>query len=370
MAPANETLEAHLPIAQCHHVAKWAALVDDVVVPMPRRRIAAGLIKEQAEVGPEFVLVRDFNSPDDVVLNDADEVDLAQGNVFYRLRSCEVLPRGHCDSPPKLAFFANDRSEVVIRPSQTGRTLRELFALAPGAQLFRDTDGADDPSIAPDTEVRFEDGPVFYSRTVVGLTITVNSRLFGEAEGVKHHMTGREIAALVYPENPDNTRVWEVSPTNREIALGQAIEIERCMAFDVVRKNVTGGYEASRVERELDLLRRGGLNVTLVTGPVPAVVYHDLRGTLGGAPATTDVLVPVPGAYPGQFIDYGYLPVGSPFIGKVLGAAQDPRISALDRVWQQISYHPHTNGGGPPWNPGLHGFHTYLGELLSWLRTS
>ena len=370
MATAHETMEAHPPIAQCHHAAKWAALVDDVVVPMPRRTVAACLIKEQAGVGPEFILVRDFNSPDDVVLNDADEVDLAEGNVFYRLRSCEVPPRGHCDSPPKLAFFVDDRFEVVIRPSQTGRTLRELFALAPGAQLFRDTEGTDDQSIAPDEEVRFGDGPVFYYRTAVGLTITVNSRVFGEAEGVKSHMTGREIASLVYPENPDNTRVWEVSPTNREIGLGQPIDIEPCMAFDTVRKNVTGGFEASRVERELDLLHQGGLKVTLVTGPVPAVVYHDLRGTLGGAPATTDVLVPVPQAYPGQFIDYGYLPMGSPFIGKVLGAPQEPRISALDKVWQQISYHPHTNGGGPAWNPGLHGFHTYVGELLSWLRTS
>ena len=137
-----------------------------------------------------------------------------------------------------------------------------------------------------------------------------------------------------------------------------------------MRKNVTGGFEASRVEREFNLLRQGGLKVTLVTKPLPAIVYHDLRGTSAAAPATTDVLVPIPPAYPGQFIDYGYLPEGSPFIGKVLGAAQDPRISALDRVWQQISYHPHTNGGGPAWNPGLHGFHTYFGELLSWLRTS
>lgn len=371
MATANETMESHPPIAQSHHPAKWAALVDDVVVPMPRRSVSAGLIKDQAGIGREFVLVRDHNSPDDVVLGDHDLVDLAEGDVFYQLRSCEVLDRGHCESPPKLAFFVDDRFEVVIRPSQTGRTLSELFALAPGSQLFRDTEGPEDPSIAADEDVRFVDGPVFYSRTVdVGLTITVNSRVFGKSQGVKPQMTGREIAALVYPENPDNTCVWEVSPASREIGLDQAIEIEPCAAFDVVRKNVTGGFEANRVERELDLLRQGGLKVTLVAEPVQSVVYHDLRGTLGGAPATTDVLVPVPQAYPGQFIDYGYLPVGSPFIGKVQGAAQDPRISALGTVWQQISYHPHTGGGGPAWNPGLHGFHTYLGELLSWLRTS
>ena len=53
--------------------------------------------------------------------------------------------------------------------------------------------------------------------------------------------------------------------------------------------------------------------------------------------------------------------------GRVVGSAQDQRITALDRVWRQISDHPHNGGGGPAWNPTKHGFHTYLGELLSWL---
>ena len=371
MTTVNETLEPHPTITEGHHASKWAVLVDDVVVPMPRRSVTAGLIKDQAGIGAEFVLVRDHNSPEDVVLGESEPLDLAEGNVFYRLRSCEVQPRGHCESPPKLAYFVDDRSEVSTRPSQTGRTLRELFALPPGAQLFRDTEGPDDPGIAPGAEASFGDGPVFYSRAiVVGLTITVNSRVFVEHDGVKGRMTGREIAALVYPEIPDNTRVWEVSPESREIGLDESVAVERREVFDVVRRNVTGGFEASRIERELDQLRAGALDVTYVTEPTAAVVYHGLRGTVGGAPVTTDVLVPIPPAYPGQFIDYAYLPQGSPLIGRVPGAAQDPRITALGVVWQQISYHPHTNGGGPAWNPGLHGFHTYLGELLSWLRTS
>lgn len=368
---AIETLENHLSTAGGHHAAKWAALVDDVVVPMPRRLVTAGLIKDQAGVGSDFVLVRDHNSPEDVVLADAETTDLAEGNVFYRLRSCEVQPRGRCEAPPKLAYLVDDRAEVTTRPSQTGRTLRELFALSPGTTLLRDTEGPDDESIALDGQARFGDGPVFYSRAIAaGLTIMVNSRVFAAHDGVKARMTGREIAALVYPENPENTRIWEVSAGNREIGLGEDVSIEGCEVFDVVRRNVTGGFEASRVERELELLREGGLKITVVSEPVPAVVYHDLRGSLDGTPATTDVLVSIPGAYPGQFLDYAYLPEGSPFIGRVLGSPQEPRISALGKSWQQISYHPHNGGGGPAWNPGLHGFHTYLGELLSWLRTS
>ena len=66
-------------------------------------------------------------------------------------------------------------------------------------------------------------------------------------------------------------------------------------------------------------------------------------------------------------LDWAYLPEGSPLIGKLKGKLQEHRIRADGRVWVQISYHPHGNGGGGPWNAARHGFHTYLGELLSWL---
>jgi hypothetical protein len=45
-------------------------------------------------------------------------------------------------------------------------------------------------------------------------------------------------------------------------------------------------------------------------------------------------------------------------------------INTLDvdgRQWQLASYHPHQNGGGPPWDQMRHGFHTYLDHLIAWL---
>lgn len=371
METSIEHMEARTSAACDHAAAKWAALVNDVVVPMPRREVTTELIKAQASVDADFVLVRDHNSPDDVVLAETETIDLGQGNVFYTLRSCDVRPRGHCSSPPKYAFFIDDRSEITTRAVQSGKTLRDLFALSPRVKLVRDLDGPLDEDIALDDVAPFANGPVFYTRAAaLGLAITVNSRVFGTADGVKAQMTGREIAKLVYPEAPGDTRIWEVSAGNREIGLDQITAIEGCEVFDVVRCNVTGGYEASRIERELGQLRDGGLVVTLLTEPVASVVYHGLRGMLGGQQMVTDVLVQVPSAYPGQFIDYAYLPEGSAFIGRVPGSPQEPRIHALGKIWQQISYHPHNGGGGPAWNPGLHGFHTYLGELQSWLRTS
>jgi hypothetical protein len=351
------------------HPAKWAALVDDVLLPMPRRQVPVGVIKDQAGLAPEFVLVRDHNSPEDVVLADDGSVDLAEGNVFYRLGRCEVQPRGRCESPPKRAFVVDDRAEVTVRADQTGKTLRDLFALALHTRLFRDLESPDEQPVGPDDRVRFEDGPVFYTRAVeAGLKITVNSRVFTEHDGVKPHMTGRDVAALVYPDNPADTRVWLVSDGNREIGLDERLTIRGCEVFDVARKNVTGGYESSRVEREVELLRASGLRVTLLSSPAPAVVYHDLRASPSGPVPSADVLVPVPQAYPGQFIDWAYLPEGSTLIGRVKGSAQEHRIRALGAVWRQISYHPHNGGGGPAWNPTVHGFHTYAGELISWLR--
>ena len=203
-----------------HHPAKWAAVVDDVVIPLPQRIVTAGVIKTQASIPPEFVLVRDHNSPNDVVLTDDETLDLAQGNVFYRLAECEVQPRGHCPEAPKLAFIVDDRPEITIRPDQTGESLRQLFSIPRDARLIRDLQSRDDQDIANDSPAPFSAGPVFYTRQVQAeLKITVNARVFTEHDGVKAAMTGLQIATLVYPERPSEARVWFVSAGNREVAL-------------------------------------------------------------------------------------------------------------------------------------------------------
>lgn len=356
------------PEAACVRDPKWEALVDDLLVPLPQHRVVVRLIKSQAGSSPERVLVRDHNSPDDVVFQDDQTVDLALGNVFYTLSPCDVTPRGECHAPAKLALFVDDRTEITTQSTHSGRSLRDLFGLPPNARLVRDYEGGGDREVALTDSVRFTDGPVFYTRAIASkLQITVNARVFTEADGVKTTMTGMQIASLVYPDNPTQTTVWFVSQGNREVGMDEALNITGCEVFDVVRKNVDGGFEADRVQREIDQLCDSGQDVTLVREPQPVVIYRALRTRPGYAIATTDVLVPVPGGYPGQFLDWAYLPDDSPLIGKVKGSPQDPRISVDGRVWRQISYHPHGNGGGPPWNPARHGFHTYLGELLSWL---
>lgn len=352
----------------CRGDAKWFVLVDDKAEPMPRKHVVVRLVKSQVGVADGRRLVRDHNSPEDVVLDDDQEIDLAEGNVFYTLPACEIMPRGECRSAAKLAWSVDDRVEVTTRAEQTGKSLRDLFGLATNSSLVRDYESPHDMPIEIASHIVFREGPVFHTRTTESkLRITVNARLFSESDGVKSEMLGQNVAALVYPENPKATRVYLVSDGNQEIPLNSTVRIHGCEVFDVVRCNVDGGYESLRIERELDQIRSGGQQVTFLSTPQPCVIYHGLRTRPGYPVESSDVLVPVPSGYPGSEIDWAYLPENSPLIGKVKGSPQEPRVSAAGILWRQISYHPHRNGGAPAWNPARHGFHTYLGELLSWL---
>ena len=132
---------------------------------------------------------------------------------------------------------------------------------------------------------------------------------------------------------------------------------------------MVGGFEPARIQRELGALRDNGGEVTFVESPVPCAVYHRLPARKGYPHlAETDVLVPIPSAYPGVMLDGAYLPTGSPLLGRVEGSPQGQTIQALGRTWQLVSYHPHNGGGGPAWNKDRHGLHTYYTEILSWIQ--
>ena len=55
----------------------------------------------------------------------------------------------------------DDRWEVVIRPDQTGRTLRDLFDLGDDVDLLRDYESPNDQIINEADRASFEDGCVF-----------------------------------------------------------------------------------------------------------------------------------------------------------------------------------------------------------------
>jgi hypothetical protein len=128
---------------------------------------------------------------------------------------------------------------------------------------------------------------------------------------------------------------------------------------------------AERIGRELAKVRAGSLVAEFISEGGRQFVLYRAVPTAGegfGLPETTDVIVPVPPGYPASWIDLAGLPVGSPFLSRVKGGQNNQGIVFADgRQWQLASYHPHNGGGGPPWDQNLHGFHTYLDQLIAWL---
>ena len=125
-----------------------------------------------------------------------------------------------------------------------------------------------------------------------------------------------------------------------------------------------------RILRELAVLNEGGQVAELVTNGRDYVIYRDVPtdGARLGLPSVSDVIVPVPAGYPGPPIDLAGLPQGSALLPRTKGGQNNQGIvQAAGGTWQLASYHPHANGGGPPWDQTKHGFHTYFDHIISWL---
>lgn len=142
--------------------ARWAAIVGDVVIPMPRRIVTGLLIKEQAGIGNDVTLVRDYQTPFDVKMVDEEEIDLAQGNMFrIATGDCTTTHANNECQPAKLAFILDDCFKIVVVGKQSENSLRRLFDLHDKVQLLRDMDTQYDDVISEGATIDFADGPVF-----------------------------------------------------------------------------------------------------------------------------------------------------------------------------------------------------------------
>ncbi len=220
--------------------AKWAAIVDDRLIPLPRRQRKARDILHQSGASPEATLLRDLNSPNDIGFEPDADVDLAEGNVFRIVAgACErrhVVP----SESPKLAFIVDDRWEVTIQPKQTTESLRGLLNIGDGVELLRDFESPNDEPIEDGERILFQDGPVFIARKGGGREITIIVR------GRPRQVTGRtitfaQVVALAYdPVRTEPFIVYTVSysrgpKANREGDLfpGQTVKIKEGMVFCV-----------------------------------------------------------------------------------------------------------------------------------------
>ena len=222
----------HTP--NCRPASKWAAVLNDGLLPMPRRMVLAKDIKHEAGIGDGVVLVRDHNSPHDVVFADDAEIDLAEGNVFRVIPACEVAPTPPCHEPAKLAFVVDDAWEITINPNHTGETLRHLFALPPEVKLFRDYASPDDELIGDSDKIRFADGPVFRTEGLV-ITVKVNKT---SVKFTKRRVTGAEIKETAAKQGatiPPNSVLYKVTPEGlKPITDTEVVKLKECDEFRCV----------------------------------------------------------------------------------------------------------------------------------------
>lgn len=195
------------------------------------------------------------------------------------------------------------------------------------------------------------------------LFIFVNRIRFTECQGVKKIMSVEAIAGLVglTSETAIVRRLLCGDDTSDPLSDDQRIKTGD--QFVVTRKRVEGGFR-DRVDSELALLRESAQGVEFIHDPVPYVIYKNVPTK---TKLKVDVIVPVPSGYPAAMIDRAGLPADSPLINQVKGSPQEV-VQVGGQSWRMISYHPHAGGGGPSWDPRIHGFHTYLAEVLAWLE--
>lgn len=222
----------------CDHraTAKWAAVITDRLFPLPRRTLKARDILDQAGVGNELVLVRDHGGPNDIVLNDEEEVNLGDGNVFKLMPRCEAGPQAPPAEPPKRAFICDDVWEVTLIGKQTGHSLKRLFGLPDEVELFRDFESPNDQLIGDDEVILYEDGPIFRANQVI-LTVKVNNQ---DVRFKTRRVTALEIKQTAIEQGVKIDLDFVVYPVKSDGSLGAAIPDEkevtlhRCAAFNCI----------------------------------------------------------------------------------------------------------------------------------------
>lgn len=226
----HDTIAAE-PAQNCHPAPKWAALVNDKPTAAPSQKLLVRVLKHQAGVPKDHVLVRDHGTEHDVVLNDDDEIDLLDGNVFYSVPRCDYCPRGGCPAPAKVAFFIDDRFEETRR-EHTFQSLMDLFVIERDVPLIRDRISPHDEPISSDSCISYGDGPVFFTRICAPsetVEITINGEKYPIRRG-KYSVSQIKHTA-VPPVPPEDTLVQVIDKKLVPLTGDACITVIGCEVF-------------------------------------------------------------------------------------------------------------------------------------------
>ncbi len=363
--------------------ARWNALVNDQPVPMPRRILSALTIKEQAGVGPDFLLVRDYQSPSDAALEDGVEVDLAHGNVFSLVRRCDAPACVEASKEmPKLAFFVDDAFEITTQPKQTEDSLRRLFALPPKIELLRDMESPTDVAIGSTETVVFTDGPVFVTCVEIEkhcgqecpppakrYIIRVDEkRIVVDAPKV----TGRQILVLA-GLNPEQTMLnQKIGKRFEPVGLDKIVDLTACGVerFTTLPNEQSEGRPALRrqfalPEEDVELLEGSELAWETISDDAGKwLLIRNIPLPEGLVQVPTSVAIQIPSGYPSAALDMAYF---SPAVRRTDGGAirrTEAHVQIEGVAWQRWSRHYTAEH---PWKMGVYNVFTHYLLSLSWL---
>ncbi|MBB5036758.1 multiubiquitin domain-containing protein [Prosthecobacter dejongeii] len=379
----NPTPFIHMTSPLKKPLARWNALVQDRVVPLPRRIVSALTIKEQAGVASDFLIVRDYQSPSDVVLEDGVEVDLAQGNVFRIVPRCDAPACTEApQDPPKLAFFIDDAFEITTQAKQTEDSLRRLFALLPKVELLRDMESPTDIAIGSNETVLFTDGPVFVSCVEIekhcGQECPPPARRYIIRVDEKRivvdapKVTGRDILVLA-GLNPDLTMLnQKIGKRFEPVGLEKVVDLTACGVerFTTLPNEQSEGRPNFRrqfalPEEDVELLEGSELAwETINDANGKWVLIRDIPLPEGLLQVPTSVAIQVPSGYPSAALDMAYF---SPAVRRLDGGAipcTEASMQIEGIAWQRWSRH-YTSAY--PWKLGVYNVFTHYLLSLSWL---
>ncbi len=362
--------------------ARWAALVQDNIVPMPRFNVTGLIIREQAGVPADRMLVRDRQSPEDDHIFDDTPVDLRQGNVFRVVARCESPPPCANVSDPKLAVFLDDKFEIILRPEQTEGSLRRLFDLHPKVQLLRDLESPNDQPIADGETVHFADGPVFLSCVEIehhcsGEEGPPDARRYiirvGDKRIVvdKPKIKGREILSLAGFDPAMTLLNQRIGKRFEPVGLDQIVDLTVCgiERFTTLPNEQGEGRpyrDFALPEGDAETLDASGLNWETVTeGGVNWLIVKGIRLPDTFVQEPTDVAYQIPSGYPTTGLDMAFF---SPAVRRLDGRAI-ARTEATQPIrgcnWQRWSRH---YTAANPWKPGDYSVMTHYLLCLAWLE--
>lgn len=362
---------------------KWAALIEDRVVPLPRQKLRGRVIKQQAGLGDDVVLVRDYQSPNDVPIGDEEEVDLAEGNVFRVVQRCNIKPDAkHCGGVPKFAFFVDDVGKITLNPKQTEDSLRGLFDLKLKVQLLRDLESPNDTPIADNETVSIQDGPVFISAFDLethcgcdvphagGYIIKVDKQRIVVRES---SLTAREILKRVGKNAVEWLLNQKIGKQFVPLAPDDIVDFTKCgiERFTTLPNEQSEGRPAPRrqftlPEADTEALDASGLVwETIKDGGNCWVIVHGLQLPPELTQQGTSVAIQIPASYPDAALDMAHF---YPHVKRVDGSAIAATGSGLQiegTPWQQWSRH---YTAANPWVSGEFNVFTHFLLCQSWLQ--